>query len=334
MHNRNDPRAGLPTPPRNNSQALEPSHPYIPDGVDLEQAEIIAHQIMRLLIKADIEIQPDGAILCGSNSWARIPFAKQLAFVEKLEQFTHFKIPKQQYTNYVPSPKAFADDNNDVGIYYLEKFELSPARNPAKPALRVVALACSKIKLANECEDIVKIAAIDVLSCRILLDHMVCTNPKASVKDWRKASTGLTSFHDMEAARQADYKVLKGWQAARAALWKFIDNETIIVGHNLRHDLDALRMLHGRAVDIAKAVEKAAGGELSKQQLRLESICRDYPEINLPSPDPDFGQDVLQSAFGIRQMTMWMIKDKDNENGVLTRIATAKSREYQQFLDN
>jgi hypothetical protein len=36
--------------------------------------------------------------------------------------------------------------------------------------------------------------------------------------------------------------------------------DTIIVGHTLRSDLEALRMIHGRAVDMAKIVQKAANG--------------------------------------------------------------------------
>lgn len=126
----------------------------------------------------------------------------------------------------------------------------------------------------------------------------------------------------MEAARRDGFKVFKGWEAAKAALYKFIDTQTIIVGHNLRGDLDALRMVHGRSVDIAKTVEKAAGAPLSKRQLSLETLCRDLPAAHL-TIHPKFGCDALQNAFAIREVATWVLK---NENK-LSKWAKARANE-------
>ncbi|KAF1963022.1 hypothetical protein CC80DRAFT_399135 [Byssothecium circinans] len=290
---------------------------------EMEQANRIYDQILRLLISTDIIIQHDGKIVCSGIAWTRIGVERQPAVVGMLEKFIHLPA-KMQYTEYVLSPKAFKEDN---AIYYPPTdFERSPVRVSGQPALGTVALSCSKVVLVDGRQDVVKISAIDVLSCRVLLDHLVCTDPTETVKDWRTKTTGMTSWKDMEAARQEGYKVLKGWKAARAALWKFIDNETIVVGLNLRNDMDALRMIHGRAVDIAKSVEKAADGALSKQQLSLESICRDFPAVHLVS-HPRYGQDVLQSAFGVRETILWMLKHEP----ALTQKAKAKSQDYQRL---
>ncbi|KAF2257176.1 hypothetical protein BU26DRAFT_413874 [Trematosphaeria pertusa] len=290
---------------------------------EIAQANFICGKILRLLIQSDISIQDDGKMICGGTAWTRIGVAKQPEVIGMFDNLCH--LPKKLQGEYLPPPKAFRSEYQ--AKYPVSDFEPSPEQLPSKPGLGVVAISCSKIVLADGRLEVVKIAAIDVISCRILMNHLVCTDPKASVKDWRTSITGVASFQDIEATRQAGYKVLKGWQAARAALWKFVDKETIIVGYNLRSDLDALRMIHGRAVDVAKSVEKAANGPLSKQQLSLESLCRDYPEVHLKA-DPVYGCDCLQNAFAARELGLWIIKNGDN----LVKRAKQKSLDYQRVM--
>jgi hypothetical protein len=159
------------------------------------------------------------------------------------------------------------------------------------------------------------------------MNHFVCTDSEAQVSNWRSNDTGLFSWDDMRHAQKSGFKVFKGWSATRSALWKFVDKDTIVVGHNLRSDLDALRMVHGRAVDIAKVAEKAANGPLSKVQLGLDSLCRNYPAAILKS-DPEYGRDVLMNAFGAREMGLWVIKNKDR----FDRDIQQKSVEYQVVM--
>jgi hypothetical protein len=290
---------------------------------ETDQATFIYGKIVRLRIQSDITIQNDGNMLCGGIAWTRIGVAKQGDVVRMFDQFTHLPT-KLQIKEYLPAPKTFKDEYQ---VHYpADDFRHSPDRIPDHSGHGVVALSCSKIVLHNGCQEAVKIAVVDVLSCRILMSFLIWTDTKASVKDWRPRVTGLSNIRDIEAARQAGYKVLKGWQAARAALWKFIDKETIILGYNLRADFDTLRMIHGRAVDIAKSVEKAAAGPLSRAQLSLDSLCREFPGVALKA-HATFGRDCLVDAFAIREFGLWMIKQGDE----LVIKAKSKSREYQIF---
>lgn len=306
-------RAPVPAP------APVPQASSIGGPAEIAQANFICGKILRLLIQSDISIQDDGKMICGGTAWTRIGVAKQPEVIGMFDNLCH--LPKKLQGEYLPPPKAFRSEYQ--AKYPVSDFEPSPEQLPSKPGLGVVAISCSKIVLADGRLEVVKIAAIDVISCRILMNHLVCTDPKASVKDWRTSITGVASFQDIEATRQAGYKVLKGWQAARAALWKFVDKETIIVGYNLRSDLDALRMIHGRAVDVAKSVEKAANGPLSKQQLSLESLCRDYPEVHLKA-DPVYGCDCLQNAFAARELGLWIIKVRINPIHRYSLLKTSK----------
>jgi hypothetical protein len=292
-------------------------------ATDLDQAKQIQAKILRLLIQADIYIQHGGKMnVCGID-WTRIGIAKQSEVVSMFDTMCH--LPKTLQGEYVPAPKAFKDDYNVE--YPSSDFEPSPIRNSAKPGLGAVAVSCSKVVLEGSRQEIVKIAAVDLITCRILMNHLICTDPHAEVSDWCSTVTGLFSWKDVEAARKAGYKVFKGWAAARDALHRFVDKESIVVGHNLRSDLDSLRMIHGRAVDIAKVIEKAAQGPLSKAQLALDSLCRDYPEIGLKS-DPEYGRDSLMNALAVREFGLWAIKNKER----LASIAKQKSRDYQIIM--
>ncbi|KAI4702099.1 hypothetical protein J4E81_002461 [Alternaria sp. BMP 2799] len=315
----------MPQQPRLPVQQPPPAPNSINMGgiAELEQAKSIQAKTQRLLIQSDVFILHDGKVNACDIMWTRIGVAKQYDVVTMLDGMCH--LPKMLQGEYVPPPKALKEDYK--ATYLSSDFKASPERNMAKPGLGAVAISCSKILLANGCPEVVKIAAVDLITCRILMNHLVCTDPHAKVKDWYSPITGFFSWDDMEGARKAGYKIFKGWAAARDALHRFVDKETIIVGCNLRSDLDALRMIHGRAVDIAKVVEKAAQGPLSKAQLALDGLCRDFPEIKLKS-DPEYGRDSLMNAFAVREFGLWALKNADK----LGSLAKKRSREYQNAM--
>jgi hypothetical protein len=302
------------------ASGLVPISQNMGGAFEMEQAKHIQGKILRLLIQSDIFIHHDGRMTVCGIDWTRIGVQKQPDAIDMFDGMCH--LPQIVQGEYLPPPKAF------LGEYKLQypssDFQSSPSRDHAMPGLGVVALSCSKVVLADGLQEVVKIAAVDLITCRILMNHLVCTDATAKVADWRSNDTGLFSWTDMEQARQLGYKVFKGWAAARSALWKFVDKDTIIVGHNLRSDLDALRMIHGRAVDVAKVAEKAAKGPLSKIQLSLDSLCRNYATVKLKN-DPEYGRDILMNAFAAREMGLWVIKNKDK----FERDIRQKSLDYQ-----
>jgi hypothetical protein len=292
-------------------------------ALEMEQAKYIQDKILRLLVETNIFIHHDGRMAVCDIHWFRIGVQKQPEVVSVFDGMCH--LPKVLQDEYLPPPQALASEYE--AQYPASEFETSPPRDRFKPGLGVVVLSCSKVVLANGLQEAVKIAAIDLSTCRILLNHFVCTDPTAPVANWRSPETGLFSWDDMESARKHGFKIFKGWSTARAALWKFIDKDTVVVGHNLRGDLDALRMVHGRAVDMAKVAEKAAKGPLNKVQLGLDSLCRAYPGQVLKS-DPEFGREPLMNAFAARELGLWIVKNKDK----FERDMRQKSVDYQKVM--
>jgi len=305
-----------------------PSGPPLPTvtnagGIaDMEQAKSITGKMLRLLIQSDIFIRHDGSISACGIDWTRIDVNSQQNIVSKFEGMVHLPANFQHMHN-VPFAKAFCEDGKYT--YLSDDLEKSPARDSSRPGLGIVALACSKVILKNGAQEVVKIAAIDLITGRILMNHLVCTSLRLAVENWSSASTGLFSWDDIESARSLGYKVFKGWFAVRAALHRFVDRETIIVGHNLRPDLDSLRMSHGRAIDVAVMFERAANGPLTKSQLSLDSLSKDLLKKQLKS-DPEYGRDVLMNAFAARQFVLWACKNGDT----MKRMAIQKSLDLQR----
>lgn len=71
--------------------------------------------------------------------------------------------------------------------------------------------------------------------------------PKERVIDWHTRYCGVTQ-QAMNAATMCG-DALEGWRTVRAAMCEHIDDDTILVGQSLQHDLDVLRMIHLRVVD-------------------------------------------------------------------------------------
>ncbi|KAL1606757.1 hypothetical protein SLS60_004164 [Paraconiothyrium brasiliense] len=308
----------MPIPPASASNVLSVGGP-----AEIEQANELQGKIMRMLITADIAIQHDGKIVYDGAAWIRIGVARHSEAIGMIDELVHLrKLSNQgQAKQHVSHPTTFAPDF--VGEYPSSDFE--QLNEPQDGSLRAVALCCSKILLESHCEEIVKIAAVDVLTGRPLMSYLVCTDPTDKVQDWRTSLTGLSHLQDFEAARLQRFKVLKGWTAARAALSKFVDQNTILLGYNLRSDLDALRIRHGRCVDLIKLVEKAAENRpLSKQQLRLETLLRDLLKVQVRNDQ--FGRDCLQDAFAVRGLTLWIVREKDK----FVQYAKEKALDYQR----
>ncbi|KAG9199542.1 hypothetical protein G6514_008400 [Epicoccum nigrum] len=292
--------------------------------LEMEQAKLICGKTMRLLLQTDIFIHHDGKISIGGILWTRIGVERQRDAVGMFDGLC--QLPRVLQSEYLPAPKTFASEYTVQ--YPVSEFESAPARNPGKVRCDIISVACSRIVLEDGRHEVIKMAAVDVLTGRVLMSHLVCTNPHAKVTNWQSPVTGFASFRDIEDARQAGYRVLKGWTAARAALFSFMDKDTIIVGHNLRAELDALRIIHGRAIDMVKVVEKAAGGPLSKAQVNLDSWCRDVANVASFATDPAFGRDCLMNAFAARELSLWVLKNREE----FEKKAKQKTKEYQMVM--
>ncbi|OAL49812.1 hypothetical protein IQ07DRAFT_38303 [Pyrenochaeta sp. DS3sAY3a] len=295
-----------------------------PGTPEIEEAKDIQVKTLPLRMQSNIFIYHDGKIFVDGKNWSRIEISKQQEVITRLNEMCGLQ--RYMRGEDTPVPNAFKDLY--TAEYPSSDFEESPKRDPAKPGVPVVALWCSKVVLATGHEDLVKISAVDLAKGRVLINHFVCTDPTANVNDWCSKTTRLANWSDMERARQHDFKIFSGWAAARTALWQFVDKDTLIVGHNLRSDFDALRMTHGRALDIVLIAEQVAEGPLSKAQLTLHRMVRTFCNVDIDYYRKIGQQDCPTNAFAVRELALFVVKNRRlfDENFRL------RSRDYQKIL--
>lgn len=151
-------------------------------------------------------------------------------------------------------------------------------------------------------QNVIQVCAIDYLTGAVLVNKLV--QPEGRVRDWRTEIHGVTGAMMENAVSQGH--ALAGWSAARAELWKLIDENTILIGHALHHDLDALRMLHTRIVDSAILARNAVG---MSRQWGLQRLCEDLLGVEIRKSKGGV-HDCVEDVFATREVVLWCLKNK------------------------
>ncbi|KAH8702924.1 hypothetical protein GQ44DRAFT_732584 [Phaeosphaeriaceae sp. PMI808] len=109
----------------------------------------------------------------------------------------------------------------------------------------------------------------------------------------------------------ADYftgATLLGWEGARSELWKYIDSNTIIVGHALEHDLDALRIIHPRIVDSGILSRKAVG--IHRIWWGLQTLCSELVHVEIRKNKGAI-YDCLEDVLATRAVVLFCTQEKE-----------------------
>jgi len=158
----------------------------------------------------------------------------------------------------------------------------------------------------NDTSALARMSVIDYLTNEILIDTLV--EPTQPVTDWRTKYSGITRQAMATAVLQG--KVLRGSAEARAELFKYVDSDTILVGHALQHDLLALGIRHDRIVDSAILAAEAVGKGV-KRRWGLKDLSSQLLDIKIQGGDK-VGHDSVEDAFAAREVVLWCI-DQPNK---------------------
>ncbi|KAL4877540.1 hypothetical protein BJY04DRAFT_221910 [Aspergillus karnatakaensis] len=113
---------------------------------------------------------------------------------------------------------------------------------------RAIAVDCEMVGVAGGyIDELAFLSAVDFFTGEVLINNFV--KPTRKVTDWRSRVSGVTATAMANAV--ATGQALLGWASAREALWHYADTETILIGHSLKHDLNALQLIHSKIVDAA-----------------------------------------------------------------------------------
>jgi hypothetical protein len=267
------------------------------------QPQEISTRVTDLKMPERPKYNAEGAVLYNKQVWTGIPFEQHDKLLDALYWRCHLSMADRK-TNRVPA--AFEDAPSSDGEDNSE-FEVSPAPSTTVSKHRTVGLAAHKVIVDGGKLEIVVLSVLDFFTGEVLLNHLVL--PDTDVENWRTRITRLKENTISDAIKDG-HAVLNGWKSARQAVWLLIDCDTVVVGYGLRETMDALRMTHGCGVDAAILVQEAAGGTLSKKDMRLEDLSRDLLGHELKS-DKDNGRDCLELAFAARELVIWSTKHQD-----------------------
>lgn len=114
--------------------------------------------------------------------------------------------------------------------------------------------------------ELIRVTVLEYFTGATLLDSLVW--PDVPMQHFNTRYSGVTA-PQMWAAKR-DQTCLFGVEAARREVWRYVDADTVVVGHDVKNDLGALRWAHGVVVDSilveAAARQKASQWDIAKEQ--------------------------------------------------------------------
>ncbi|KAL2011457.1 hypothetical protein VTN00DRAFT_4175 [Thermoascus crustaceus] len=191
---------------------------------------------------------------------------------------------------------------NEIPSSALRDFRESPRRRPDDPQRRAaVALDCEMVGVGDGKEnELVQLCAVDFLTGEVLISKYIL--PTREVVDWRTAYSGVDK--DLLEEKKAEGQTLDGWREARKELWKYIDEDTVLVGHSLNNDLGALKTIHHRVVDSAILTRKAVSSD-ANGSWRLRYLCRKL--LGKMIQNDASGHDCLEDTFAAREVILFCL---------------------------
>jgi DNA polymerase III epsilon subunit-like protein len=182
-------------------------------------------------------------------------------------------------------------------------FRQTPAAALAEPKFRAVTLDCEMAGIAGGDSEAILLCVTDYVTGAVLLNRFVW--PKEEIAQMRTSIHGITKSALNEAILQG--QVLSGWEGARSELWKYIDGNTIIVGHALEHDLTALRIIHPRVVDSGILSRKAVG--IHRIRWGLHTLCSELLDIEIRKNKGGI-HDCLEDVLATREVVLFCTLNK------------------------
>lgn len=160
------------------------------------------------------------------------------------------------------------------------------------------------VEVNHTTNEVARLCAVDFLTGSVLIDTYVM--PTGKITDYRTQYSGVTpSLLSTMALRR---RALNGWAAARAELFKFIDESTILIGQSLHHDLDVLRVVHFNVIDTAIITQMAVDKECNRRW-GLKTLCSAFLEREIQNKKT--GHDCLEYVFATREVLWWCLRFPD-----------------------
>ncbi|KAJ6100151.1 hypothetical protein N7467_001686 [Penicillium canescens] len=189
-------------------------------------------------------------------------------------------------------------------------FRHTPVAHAGKGTERkAVVLDCEMVQVANGRRELAYVTAVDFLSGEVLLDHYV--QPTAKVVHWDSRYSGVTCSAMNKAVRNG--QALLGYSNAREMLWRFVDTETVLIGHSLNNDLDVLGIIHPKIVDTSILTSEAVFNDLPPGQAlsrtwSLKTLTKELAGYDIQAGKQ--GHSAFEDTMATRDILIWCIRNQ------------------------
>jgi hypothetical protein len=119
--------------------------------------------------------------------------------------------------------------------------------------------------------DLIRVTVIDYLTEEVLLDNLVL--PNAEMVNYKTEYSGVTPTM-MRAARQQGTCIL-GIENARAAVLRFVGPQTVVMGHAVHNDFNALHWIHPTVVDTLILEQRFQQASKTPEDLKREEELKE-----------------------------------------------------------
>ncbi|KAI9644423.1 hypothetical protein NHQ30_007780 [Ciborinia camelliae] len=184
-----------------------------------------------------------------------------------------------------------------------QEFQQTPAPS-TESKFPAVVLDCEMAEVeGGYAGELILFCAIDYITGAVILDQLV--RPKQVIKNMRSSIHGV-STRTLDVAFSKG-KALNGWEEARSELWKYIDANTILVGHCLEYDLDALRIVHPRVVDSSILSKNEVG---CNRRWGLSRLCSQLLDLEIRKNKRGI-HDCLEDVLATREVVLCCTRNKE-----------------------
>lgn len=195
---------------------------------------------------------PQDLLKCRGNTYSHLSAADQSLIYELLVSSCHPPSRLQRERYILGAAEAIeAGDAQSLP---------TPSPSQSFPKRKAVVMDTEMAGVEGGRSEVVQLCAVDFLTGEVLVNSIV--KPPEPIVDWRSNITGVTP--GVMSVARARKEALYGWEAARAELWRHVDEDTVLIGQSLCCDLPVLRVIHGRIVDSAILTAEAVFGKDKK----------------------------------------------------------------------
>ena len=188
---------------------------------------------------------------------------------------------------------------------------LPPAKRNGKDIRAVIALDCEMGTSVIGNTPLIRLSVVDFFTRESLIDRLVA--PTVEMAHYNTRYSGVTFSAMRNAIRKNE--AIRGTDAAREQLFRFIDSNTFIIMHGGSSDLTALRMIHPVERIIDTHILETYDHEVREQKLKktLKDVCERRCGIQVQNAKlgngRDAGHDSLEDAMGAREIVCAWLKE-------------------------